>query len=39
LDFIKPTIALIHFELAWMEVGIFAFGTLLVRRDIKQLAG
>jgi len=39
LDFIKPTIALIQFELAWMEVGIFAFGTLLVRRDIKQLAG
>jgi signal transduction histidine kinase len=39
LDFIKPTIALIQFELAWMEVAIFVFGILLVRRDIKQLAG
>jgi signal transduction histidine kinase len=39
LDVIKPTIALVHFGLAGIEVAIFAFGTLLVRRDIKQLAG
>jgi hypothetical protein len=39
LDFIKPTIALIQLELAWMEIAIFSFGMLLVRRDIKQLTG
>ena len=39
MDVIKPTIALVQFGLAGMEVAIFAFGTLLVRRDIKQLAG
>ena len=39
LDVIKPTIAFVQFGLAGMEVAIFALGTLLVRRDIKQLTG
>ena len=39
MDVLKPTIVFVQFGLAGMEVVIFAFGTLLVRRDIKQLAG
>ena len=39
LDVIKPTIVFVQFGLAALEMTIFAFGTLLVRRDIKQLAG
>jgi len=39
LDVLKPTIVFVQFGLAGMEVVIFVFGTLLVRRDIKQLTG
>ena len=39
MDVIKSTIAFVQFGLAGTEVAIFALGTLLVRRDIKQLTG